>query len=147
MAGAMARERRVGGRQRLNVVRASAGGGFMPVQIIIEPFKIKTVEPIRWTTREERAKLLATAHCNLFLLPAEDVLIDLLTDSGTGAAAKMDLVRLAVPRRVYTQSPMDYVIEVILEVWKRREQIRGLKLCYEAPFLRHFTAWLEPLAA
>jgi tryptophanase len=57
----------------------------------------------------------------------------------------MDLVRLAIPRRVYTQSHIDYVIEIILEVWKRREQIRGLKLTYEAPFLRHFTAWLEPV--
>jgi tryptophanase len=62
-----------------------------------------------------------------------------------GAAAKMDLVRLAIPRRVYTQSHMDYVIEVILEVWKRREEIRGLRLTYEAPFLRHFTARLEPV--
>jgi tryptophanase len=62
-----------------------------------------------------------------------------------GVAAKMDLVRLAIPRRVYTQSHIDYVIEIILEVWKRREQIRGLKLTYEAPFLRHFTAWLEPV--
>jgi len=60
-----------------------------------------------------------------------------------GAAAKMDLVRLAIPRRVYTQSHIDYVVEVILEVWKRRDQIRGLKLTYEAPFLRHFTAHLE----
>jgi len=63
-----------------------------------------------------------------------------------GPAAKMDLVRLAIPRRVYTQSHVDYVIEVILEVWNRREQIRGLKLTYEAPFLRHFTAQLEPVA-
>jgi len=55
-------------------------------------------------------------------------------------AAKMDLVRLAIPRRVYTQSHIDYVIEVILEVWRRREQIRGLRLTYQAPFLRHFTA-------
>ncbi len=62
-----------------------------------------------------------------------------------GAAAKMDLVRLAIPRRVYTQSHVDYVVEVILEVWKRRQQIRGLKLTYEAPFLRHFTARLSPL--
>jgi tryptophanase len=61
-----------------------------------------------------------------------------------GGAAKMDLVRLAIPRRVYTQSHIDYVIEIILEVWKRRERIGGLKLTYEAPFLRHFTAWLEP---
>ncbi len=63
-----------------------------------------------------------------------------------GAAAKMDLVRLAIPRRVYTQSHVDYVVEVILQVWRRREQIRGLKLTFEAPFLRHFTARLEPVA-
>jgi len=59
-------------------------------------------------------------------------------------AAQMDLVRLAIPRRVYTQSHIDYVIEVILEVWRQRERIRGLRLTYEAPFLRHFTARLEP---
>ena len=62
-----------------------------------------------------------------------------------GAAATMDLVRLAIPRRVYTQSHMDYVVEVILEVWKKREAIRGLRLMHEAAFLRHFTARLEPV--
>ena len=61
-----------------------------------------------------------------------------------GAQAKMDLVRLAIPRRVYTQSHIDYVVEVILDVWQNRERIQGLKLTYEAPFLRHFTARLEP---
>lgn len=63
-----------------------------------------------------------------------------------GKAAKMELVRLAIPRRVYTQSHVDYVVEMILEVWNKRESIRGLKLLYEAPFLRHFTARLEPVA-
>ncbi len=61
-----------------------------------------------------------------------------------GAAAQMDLVRLAIPRRVYTQSHIDYVVEVILEVWANREKIRGMRLTYQAPFLRHFTAHLEP---
>jgi tryptophanase len=62
-----------------------------------------------------------------------------------GAATQMDLVRLAIPRRVYTQSHIDYAVEIILEVWKNRDSIRGLKLAYEAPFLRHFTARLEPV--
>jgi tryptophanase len=60
-----------------------------------------------------------------------------------GKSAKMDLVRLAIPRRTYTQSHIDYVIEVITEVWKNRANIRGLRLTYEPPFLRHFTAKLE----
>ena len=64
-----------------------------------------------------------------------------------GAAATMDLVRLAIPRRVYTQSHIDYVVEVILAVWEKRDQIQGMKLSYEAPFLRHFTARLEPVDA
>jgi tryptophanase len=63
-----------------------------------------------------------------------------------GASAQMDLVRLAIPRRVYTQSHMDYVVEVILEVWRNRLRLGGLKLTYEAPFLRHFTARLAPVA-
>ncbi len=60
-------------------------------------------------------------------------------------AAQMELVRLAIPRRVYTQSHIDYVVEIILRVWEKRSRIRGMRLTYEAPFLRHFTAHLEPM--
>jgi tyrosine phenol-lyase len=59
--------------------------------------------------------------------------------------ARMDLVRLAIPRRVYTQSHIDYVVEVVLDVWNQRRQIQGLQLISGAPFLRHFTARLAPL--
>lgn len=54
--------------------------------------------------------------------------------------AKLELVRLAIPRRVYTQSHIDYVIEVIQEVFSKREKLRGMKIIFEAPILRHFTA-------
>lgn len=63
-----------------------------------------------------------------------------------GEHATMDLVRLAIPRRVYTQSHIDYVVEVILEVWRRRAQLGGFEITYQAPFLRHFTARFRPIA-
>ena len=57
----------------------------------------------------------------------------------------MELVRLAIPRRVYTQSHIDYVLEIILEVFKDRKSLKGYKIIYEAPMLRHFTARFEEL--
>jgi tryptophanase len=55
----------------------------------------------------------------------------------------MELVRLAIPRRVYTQSHIDYVIEVVLDVFARRNSLRGFRITEEAPMLRHFTAKFE----
>lgn len=59
--------------------------------------------------------------------------------------AMMELVRMAIPRRVYTQSHIDYVAEVVIEVFNRREKLKGYKITYEAPLLRHFTAQFAPL--
>ncbi|MFN8357868.1 MAG: tryptophanase [Spirosomataceae bacterium] len=64
---------------------------------------------------------------------------------GQHIAPPMELVRLAIPRRVYTQSHIDYVAEVIIQVFERRRHIKGYKISYEAPLLRHFTARLQPL--
>ena len=57
----------------------------------------------------------------------------------------MELVRMAIPRRVYTQSHIDYLIEVVIEVYKNRNKLKGYKITYEAPMLRHFTARFEPI--
>ena len=64
-------------------------------------------------------------------------------DSGEELPADMELVRLAIPRRAYTQSHVDYVVEAIINVFERRQDIRGLKLTWQAPYLRHFTARFE----
>src|SRR3984885_14877378 len=62
-----------------------------------------------------------------------------------GEHAQHQLLRLAIPRRVYTQSHIDYLVEAILEVNARKESLRGLRMIYEPPFLRHFTAKFEPM--
>jgi tryptophanase len=64
---------------------------------------------------------------------------------GTEVPAAMELVRLAIPRRTYTQSHIDYVIEVCAEVLKRAPKLGGYKITQEPPALRHFTAAFAPL--
>jgi tryptophanase len=64
---------------------------------------------------------------------------------GTEKPAAMELVRLAFPRRVYTQSHVDYLAEAIIYVNERRDRLRGLRIRSEPPALRHFTAELEPI--
>jgi tryptophanase len=64
-----------------------------------------------------------------------------------GDQARHELLRLAIPRRVYTQSHIDYVVEAILEVNARKEEIRGLEIAEEPPFLRHFSARFRPVSS
>jgi tryptophanase len=66
---------------------------------------------------------------------------------GSEAVAGMDLVRLAMPRRVYTQSQGDYIVECLENIHHRKQELRGLGIAWEPPALRHFTSKLEPLAA
>ncbi len=65
---------------------------------------------------------------------------------GVEIAADRELVRLALPRRVYTQAHVNYVADVITEMYARRTHAVGLKITKQAPFLRHFTAHFEPVA-
>jgi tryptophanase len=64
---------------------------------------------------------------------------------GSETPAAMELVRMAIPRRTYTQSHIDYVIEVVAEVARRAKSLRGYKIVSEPPQLRHFTARFAPL--
>ena len=68
-----------------------------------------------------------------------------LHPDGTETPAAMELVRLAFPRRVYTQSHVDYLAEVIVEVFKQRHDLKGYRIVSSAPVLRHFTVRLEPI--
>ncbi len=66
-------------------------------------------------------------------------------EDGSEVAAPLELVRLAIPRRAYTQSHMDYVVESISEIATYREKLKGVRIVEQAPFLRHFTAKFEML--
>jgi len=66
-------------------------------------------------------------------------------DKGRLITSAMELVRLAIPRRVYTQSHIDYVIETFEDIQKDKHKSKGIKITYEPKFLRHFTAHFERL--
>ena len=173
-----------------------------------EPFKIKMVELLRMTTREERIQAIREAvaeehqaarvgqvrylgeklddagipivkpigshaicidakrflpHVDQDDYPARALAAELYIESGirsmergnvsagrdskTGKNRRpaLELVRLTIPRRVYTQAHMDVVAESVINVHKRRDKIRGLKMVYEPEYLRFFQARFEPI--
>jgi len=85
------------------------------MRTIIEPFRIKVVEPIRMTTRAEREGLIAAASYNLFALHADDVLIDLLTDSGTSAMSAAQQAALIGGDESYAGSPSFFRFEAAVK--------------------------------
>ncbi len=91
---------------------------------IIEPFRIHAVEPIRMTTRDERAAAVEAAGWNLFALHAEDVLIDLLTDSGTGAMSRDQWAAIQHGDESYAGSPSWFTfLQAVTELWPFRHVI------------------------
>src|ERR1700730_15624436 len=84
------------------------------MKTIIEPFRIKVVEPLHMRTREEREAIVRKAGFNMFLIPAEDVLIDLLTDSGTGAMSSLQWAGVMRGDESYAGSPSFFRFEKAL---------------------------------
>lgn len=84
------------------------------VKTVLEPFRIKAIEPIRITTESERARILEAAHHNLFLVRAEDVMIDLLTDSGTGAMSTQQWAAIMTGDESYAGCRSFYELEAVV---------------------------------
>src|SRR5581483_10473607 len=97
-----------------HVIMGQSTGEPATMRTIIEPFKIKMVEPIRFTSREERAEILKRAHYNPFLIRSEDILIDLLTDSGTSAMSAAQWGAMMVADESYACSRSFFKFEKVV---------------------------------
>ncbi len=92
------------------------------MKTIIEPFRIKSVEPLLFTTKEQRKELLQKAFYNPFLLHADDVMIDLLTDSGTSAMSSAQWAGIMLGDESYAGSKSFYHFESTIQ------QLTGMPL-------------------
>jgi tryptophanase len=99
------------------------------------------IEPLQYPGQALSVELYVEA--GIRAVEIGTVMFGLDPHTGEERPARQDLLRLAIPRRVYTQSHMDYVIEAIGLVWERREAITGMKITEAPDFLRHFTAHFE----
>jgi hypothetical protein len=97
--------------------------------------------------RPRQAYILRCADCWYYYGSTSGLLQRLGRHHGgrDGTPPPMELVRLAIPRRVYTQSHLDYVVEAIVEVFEQRSKLRPLEIVAEPPSLRHFTARFREL--
>ncbi len=84
-------------------------------------------------------------HAGIRSVEIGSVMFGRRDEHGHHVGPPMELVRLAIPRRAYTQSHIDYCIEAVTEVYAMRDKLRGFRMTFEAPFLRHFTAQFEVL--
>src|SRR5436309_15877089 len=99
------------------------------MKTIIEPFRIKMVEPIKITTPAEREEILQRAHLNVFQIPAEEVMIDLLTDSGTSAMSAEQWAGMLRGDESYAGARSWYRFEAVLRELTRSEERRVGKEC------------------
>ena len=84
-------------------------------------------------------------HAGIRAVEIGSVMFGRYDGAGRLIPARMELVRLAIPRRVYTQSHIDYAIEAVVDVFQQREKVKGYRIIEEAPVLRHFTAKFAPV--
>ena len=120
-------------------------------------YRIRSIEYLTNKLIAAGVSVMQPAGGHAVYLDAKEFLPDIPVDQYPGQAlvkydtdgklipAQLELVRLAIPRRVYTQSHIDYVSEVIIEVFNKRNEIKGLTIIEETPMLRHFTAKLKPI--